>query len=82
MKNKAILQTIEHDRALTENGQSHESDREFLFAYQRAVLLALKEMGTLNEMQYRYAQNRLNNQHRTVIKEKTLWHNRAGGAEK
>lgn len=57
MQNQAILQKIESDRKIV-----WETDCEFLFEYQRAVLLALKETGTLNEMQYRCAEKRLKNQ--------------------
>lgn len=66
MENLALLQKIEYDRKI-----GWESDSEFLFEYQRAVLLALKENGTLNEMQYRYAENNLKMQCRTFAKKKT-----------
>lgn len=57
MKNSPLLQKIEHNHKIC-----WESDCEFLFEYQRAVLLALKETGTLNEMQYRHAEECLKNQ--------------------
>lgn len=70
MEDQAILQKIEYDRKIV-----WESDSEFLFEYQRAVLLALKEIGTLNEMQYRYAENVLKNQRRTFVKRKIACNN-------
>lgn len=74
MEDQAILQKIEYDRKIV-----WESDSEFLFEYQRAVLLALKEIGTLNEMQYRYAENELKNQRHTFVKRKIACNNRGGG---
>ena len=50
MEDAAVLQTIENDREIR-----WDSDSEFLFEYQKAMLLALKELGTLDEMQYRDA---------------------------
>ena len=44
------LQHIDHDRPVTK-----EEDGIFLRALKRALLLALKERGLLNEMQYRQA---------------------------
>lgn len=38
------------------------SNPKFWFTYQRAVLLALKELGLLNEMQFRSAEEILRNQ--------------------
>ena len=77
MEDQAILQKIEYDHKIV-----RESDSEFLFEYQRAVLLALKEIGTLNEMQYRYAENGLKNQYRTFVKRKIAWQTFGGGEEK
>ena len=59
MENVAVLQTIENNREII-----WDSDSEFLFAYQKAMLLALKELGTLDEMQYRYAEAALKEQRR------------------
>lgn len=76
MENQAILQKIEYDRRI-----ARDTDSEFLFEYQRAVLLALKEIGTLNEMQYRYAENSLKNQRRTSAK-KIARKTHCGGGKK
>lgn len=57
MEEWARLTEIEHDRKITK-----ETDSQFLFQYQRAVLLSLKNGGTLNETQYRYAEEKLKNQ--------------------
>ena len=54
MQDRAVLRSIEQDRRITE-----EQDAEFLFACQRALLLALKEAGRLSETQYRYAEEKL-----------------------
>ena len=43
------------------------SDCDFCFLIQRAALLGLKEDGSLNEMQYRYAEERLQQQYRADI---------------
>ena len=48
------LTRIENDRRIT-----RESDGEFLYEYQKAVLLALVESGRLTEQQYRYAEEKL-----------------------
>ena len=47
----------ENDREITK-----ETDSQFLFEYQRAILLELKDKGILNEMQYRYAEEKLKKQ--------------------
>ena len=52
------LERIESERKIT-----CESDSEFLHEYQKAVLLALLESGRLTEMQYRYAEEKLWQQH-------------------
>ena len=62
MKERARLIRIEHGRKITK-----ETDGRFLFEYQRAILLSLKEDGTLDETQYRYAEKKLRNQLRTYI---------------
>ena len=48
------LERIENDRRIT-----RESGGEFLYEYQKAVLLALVESGRLTEQQYRYAEEKL-----------------------
>ena len=54
---KITLQSIENDHSIT-----RKTDPEFLYAFQKAVLLALLEDGTLTEMQYRYAEQKLRGQ--------------------
>ena len=54
MQDRAVLRSIEQDRRITE-----EQDAEFLYACQRALLLALKEDGRLNEEQCRFAEEKL-----------------------
>ena len=67
MEDKAVLQTIENNRVII-----WDSDSEFLFEYQKAMLLALKELGTLDEMQYRYAEAALKEQQRDFVRKKLL----------
>lgn len=62
VEERARLVRIEHGREITK-----EADSRFLFEYQRAILLLLKEDGTLEERQYRYAEEKLKNQLRTYI---------------
>ena len=57
MKERAHLIRVEHSRRITK-----ETDSRFLFEYQRAVLLSLKEDGTLDEAQYRWAEEKLKKQ--------------------
>lgn len=57
MQEKAILYSIENDRKI-----DIETDSKFLFEYQRALLLGLKEQGYLDEIQYRHAENLLKQQ--------------------
>ena len=59
MLEQAVLRYVENDRRITE-----EQDAKFLYLLQNAVLLALKETGRLNEMQYRYAEEKLKTQRR------------------
>ena len=59
MKDSAVMRTIENDRKVTE-----EQDGEFLFLLQSAILLELKEAGILNEIQCRYAEEKLRSQFR------------------
>ena len=51
------LQTVENAHEITRKGNS-----EFLYTFQKAVLLALLEDGTLTEMQYRFAEEKLRRQ--------------------
>ena len=57
MQDRAVLRSVENDRRITK-----EQDYEFLYEYQRAILLALKEVGRLTEMQYRTAEGKLKEQ--------------------
>ena len=57
MAEQASLVGIEHDRKITK-----ERDSQFLFEYQRAILLSLKDSGALDEVQYRYAEDKLKRQ--------------------
>ena len=57
MAEQARLLDIENDREITK-----ETDSQLLFEYQRAVLLTLKDKGVLNEMQYRYVEEKLKKQ--------------------
>ena len=57
MQDRAVLRSVGNDRRITK-----EQDYEFLYEYQRAILLALKEAGQLTEMQYRYAEGKLKDQ--------------------
>ena len=69
MKTQVTLQKMESDRKIL-----WESDSEFLLEYQKAVLLALKEAGTLDEQQYCHAQERLKDQCLTFAKKKVkMW---------
>lgn len=58
-KQFAKLHRIENDRRITK-----ETDYEFLYQLQNALLLALKEQGRLSQMQYRHAEERLQAQRR------------------
>ena len=57
MAEQARLLGIENDREITK-----ETDSQFLFEYQRAILLELKGRGVLSERQYRYAEEGLKKQ--------------------
>ena len=61
MQDRAVLRSVENNRRITK-----EQDYEFLYEYQRAILLALKEAGQLTEMQYRYAEGKLKQQRRAA----------------
>ncbi|MDE6589005.1 MAG: hypothetical protein K2K53_01395 [Oscillospiraceae bacterium] len=63
MEEQARLVGIEHDCKITK-----ETDSQFLFEYQRAILLSLKEGGALDEAQYRYAEEKLKSQLRASIR--------------
>ena len=54
---EVTLKAIENDHSIT-----RKTDPEFLYEFQKAVLLALLEDGTLTEMQYRYAEEKLRRQ--------------------
>ena len=57
MAEQARLLGVENNREITK-----ETDSQFLFEYQRAILLELKDKGVLNEIQYRYAEEKLKKQ--------------------
>lgn len=57
------LQRIDHNEAITE-----ETHYEFLYHLQSAMLLALREKGTLGIMQHRYAEEKLKQQRRDRVK--------------
>lgn len=62
-KKFAELQRIDNDHKITKD-----TDDEFLYHLQNGLLLALKEQGRLNAMQYRYAEERLKQQRRDRAK--------------
>ncbi len=51
------LKAIENNHSIT-----RKTDPEFLYEFQKAALLALLEDGTLTEMQYRFAEEKLRRQ--------------------
>ncbi len=61
-KRFATLEKIEHNRKIT-----REMDEPFLYRLQSGLLLALKEQGRLDQVQYHHAQDRLDRQHREWI---------------
>ena len=63
MEEQARLVDVEHDREITK-----ETDSQFLFEYQRAILLSLKDSGALDETQYRYAEEMLKSQFQAYIR--------------
>lgn len=64
MKKKFVrLEQIDHNLQITD-----ESHYKFLYHLQLALLLALQEKGTLNRIQYRYAQEQLQQQFRNIQK--------------
>ena len=66
MAERAVLVAVENDREITK-----ETDSRFLFEYQRAILLSLKDSGALDEAQYRYAEGKLENQLRAHIRKQS-----------
>ena len=56
-RKSTTLERIENNRKLTSD-----TDFEFFYALQQGLLLALKELERLDEMQYRAAQQHLNKQ--------------------
>ena len=62
MEERARLVRVEQDRKITK-----EKDYQFLFEYQRAILLSLKADGLLDGTQYHYAEERLRRQMRNHI---------------
>ena len=65
MGERAVLQYVENNRMINE-----EQDTDFLNLLQNSILLALKEAGLLNEMQYRYAEDKLKAQRRDIAARK------------
>lgn len=63
-KQFSALQRIDNDRKIT-----RETDRDFLYNLENALLLALLENGTLTQMQYRQASEKLRRQRREQRKE-------------
>ena len=53
---------VENDRTI-----SRQTDSDFYFVFQRGVLLSLKEIGILTEMQFKYAECALTQQRRTIL---------------
>lgn len=62
-KEFACLERIDHNLQITDKTHFR-----FLYHLQLALLLALHEQGTLNKMQYRYAQEQLQQQYRNSQK--------------
>ena len=65
MGERAVLRYVENNRMINE-----EQDTDFLNLLQNSILLALKEAGLLNEMQYRYAEDKLKAQRRDIAARK------------
>lgn len=65
MKKQAKLERIEHNKTIT-----RESNYEFLFQLQHALLLALREQGLLSPMQHRHAEEKLKKQRRDRAKQR------------
>ncbi len=75
MEEWAHLVRIEHDRKITK-----ETDSQFLFEYQRAILLSLKADGLLDETQYHYAEERLRRQIQSYIRNQNNTNGRGDGS--
>lgn len=54
MNNKPVLDHIDNNRCITKS-----TDRIFLYLLHQSLLLELKERGRLNEVQYRFAAEKL-----------------------
>ena len=54
---------VEENRSIT-----REKDSDFFYELQHGVLLSLKDMGKLTEMQYRNAEEALKEQRRAIIR--------------
>ena len=61
-QDRAVLRSVDKHQRIT-----REQEHEFLYVYQRAVLLALKEAGQLNEAQYQHAEKRLKEQQQEMV---------------
>ena len=64
MAEQARLIEIKRNRKITK-----EADSQFLFEYQRAILLSLKDSGVLDETQYQYAEKKLKDQLQVYIRQ-------------
>lgn len=62
-KRYATLRRVDNDHKI-----SKDTDYEFLYQLQNSLLLALKEQGRLNAMQYRNAEEKLKRQRRERAK--------------
>ena len=62
-KRFAYLERLDNDSAIT-----YEGDYEFIYHLQISLLQALQEQGILNTIQYRQAQEKLNQQRRNRAK--------------
>ena len=76
MEKQAVLQTIENDRKIL-----WDTDWEFLYEYQKAMLLALKECEILDDIQYRQAEQVLKQQLGKSGENKTVCDRNTGGAD-
>ena len=74
MEEQARLVGIENNREITK-----ETDSQFWFAYQNAILLALKDNDVLNEVQYRFAAAKLRDQFRAFVKHRIIRDAEKGG---
>lgn len=57
---------------LNEQKITPKQDAMFLCEFQQSVLLALKECGTLTEIQFRYAVGKLKEQYRSAIRRQII----------